>query len=315
MMALEAHASPRPRWVPAGRRTCLAQHFQGQAGPCLPSILRPGTLRLPPGPQGRGPLGNLHPPPRPASAPGLRGPAPQRSAADLGQAGQGLGSCATQGRRQWTPAAEAGHPGARACPRAEASPAPAWLCLPHPSEAHLLSWTPLAGCATSGSPTGVGSPSPAAPWPPGPQGQCRLQPPARPAAAGLPSRTAASCHGGAQRRVRARLPSTGGRGAGPGGHRPAHQATAPRQSQGEASEHHEVSRWHGPGCTGPAQPSPVTRGDHSPSPTAIPSLPFRPHVVPLTSSHAGLPHSCRAQGHVGRGHPQQGLLLLPLAPG
>lgn len=160
--------------------------------------------------------------------------------------------------------------------------------LPRPSQAHLLSWTPLAGCPAPGLPTGAGSPSPAAPWPPRPQGQCRLQPPARPATAGLPSCTAASCHGGAQRRVRARLPSTGGRGAGPGGHRRAHQATAPRQSRGKASEHHEVSRWRGPGRTGPARPSPVTCGDHSPSLTA------RPRVAPLTPATPDSPTAAGA---------------------
>lgn len=85
-----------------------------------------------------------------------------------------------------------------------------------PSEAHLLPRTPLAGYPTPGSPAGAGSPSPAAPWPPSPPGQCRLQPPSWPAAAGLPSSTVASGHGGAQRRVRACLPHTGGRGAGLG---------------------------------------------------------------------------------------------------
>lgn len=143
MMAPEARASPGPRWVPAGCRTCPAQRFQGQAlgwtagnrapqtaragqtWPRLPAVLRPGPLRLPPGPQERGSRGNPQPRPRPASAPGLRGPATQRSAANLGQAGRGLGSCATQGHRQWTPVARAGRPGATARPPAEASPAQA----------------------------------------------------------------------------------------------------------------------------------------------------------------------------------------------
>lgn len=109
-----------PRRLPGRDRRGL-----GSRRPCLPPVLRPGPLRLPPGPQERGSRGNPQPRPRPASAPGLRGPATQRSAANLGQAGRGLGSCATQGHRQWTPVARAGRPGATARPPAEASPAQA----------------------------------------------------------------------------------------------------------------------------------------------------------------------------------------------
>lgn len=119
-MALEAPSSPGPHWGPTGHGTCPARHSQGLAlgwtagngalqaarGTDAPeakasapgSTARPGALRaaLPPArpqagplglptvPRGRGPLGNLRPPPRPASGagrpgatarPGLAGPA------------------------------------------------------------------------------------------------------------------------------------------------------------------------------------------------------------------------------------------------
>lgn len=70
--------------------------------------------------------------------------------------------------------------------------------------------------------------------------------------------------------------------AGLGWHGRTHQATAPRQGLGKAPERHEVSHWRGPGG---ARPSPVTRGDHSPSPTAIPALPLR-----LCRATRGAPH-------------------------